>query len=94
MPKLNQALVTAAIRYSRFDKSDPFAFSRAMTHIQNGVVGPRTIKEGGKEKEQQCLYDADTYPAKVAVDERWATLSNRGHIRDVNSTSYRNVCRP
>ncbi len=28
----------AARRYSNFDKSDPFAYNRAMSHITNGIV--------------------------------------------------------
>lgn len=84
----------AAIRHSRFDKSDPFVFNRAMSHIYNGIVDFRTVKEGGKDRTVHCLYDADTYPARVAVDERWASIAHLGTIKEVNSTSYRNVCRP
>ena len=32
-----QSLLAAARRYAAFDKSDPFAFARALAHIQQGI---------------------------------------------------------
>lgn len=31
-------MIQGAHEYARFDKSDPFTFSRAMSHINNGVA--------------------------------------------------------
>lgn len=33
--------IEGAQRYAAADKSDPFAFSRAMTHIRNGICKTR-----------------------------------------------------
>lgn len=84
----------AAIRYSRTDKSDPFAFSRAVSHINGGVVSTRTDRINGKAVETHCLYDADTYPATNDIDPRWAPIAHLGTIKQVQGTSYRNICRP
>ncbi len=84
----------AAIRHSRFDKSDPFVFNRAMCHINNGVVGFRDVKEGNKTRKVHALYDADTYPSRHPVDERWAPIAHLGTVKEVNGTRYQNVCRP
>jgi hypothetical protein len=44
--------VDAAKRYALADKSDPFAFSRAMSHMKNGVCG--FLNNG-----QDAFYTAD-----------------------------------
>ena len=36
---MRQRMIEGAKRYAAADRSDPFAFNRAMTHINNGVAG-------------------------------------------------------
>lgn len=102
--QFNQALTMrrreAATRYSRFDKSDPHSFSRAMSHANSGVVGFRQDKINGKTVTTNCLYDADTYPSTHDIDPRWEQLrklqvaNGWKPTSSVNGTAYRNVCRP
>jgi len=49
-------LIAAAKRYARFDASDPFAFARAVCHIDNGLC---SYTEDGKEG----WYDAEEHPS-------------------------------
>lgn len=100
----NQALTDrrreASIRFSRTDKSDPFTFNRAMSHIHSGVVGFRQDKINGKSVVTHCLYDADTFPSTHDIDPRWEPLRKLQAAKGwrvtstVNGTAYRNVCRP
>lgn len=46
-------LILAAKRYAEADKSDPFAFSRAMTHLKNGIA-QYALKDGSS-----AFYDAE-----------------------------------
>lgn len=86
----------AARRYAGANKSDPHAFNRAMCHSANGVVSFRTVKLNGKEQEQHCQYDADTFPGTRDLDPRWAPLNKLRErpMNEVGVTIYKNVCRP
>lgn len=83
----------AARRYASADKSDPFAFSRAMSHARFGLCGTRRHPE--TKETVSCMYDADTYPARREVDPRWAPLQklNPG-LTKVDGTQFKNVVRP
>ncbi len=37
MKKINDRILVGAANYARADKSDPFAYSRAICHAKNGV---------------------------------------------------------
>lgn len=49
-----QQMIEAAKRYAAADKSDPFAFARAMTHLGNGLSG---MSQRGEDQ----FYDADEF---------------------------------
>lgn len=60
--------VQGAIDYAAADKSDPFAKSRALSHVYNGLAGysNRTKDEinnnfalTGRERVEDCYYSAD-----------------------------------
>lgn len=46
MTPYEQKQVEGAIRYAKADRSDPFAFNRAMSHIQNGICRTPPDKGG------------------------------------------------
>ena len=46
--------IEAAKRYAEADRTDPFTFSRAMTHMANGIAG-------FTEKGEDAFYSADDY---------------------------------
>lgn len=84
----------AARRYAGFDKSDPFAYNRAMSHAAFGLCSTRTDTEGSKQVTKSTMYDADTFPVTRAPDERWAPLQALKAVKEVQGTQYRNVVRP
>lgn len=54
-PTYLQRALRGAVDYAKADRSDPFAFSRAMTHLQVGVCNPRF--HGTR---VDCLYEAES----------------------------------
>jgi hypothetical protein len=52
--KTMQMRIEAAKRYAAADRTDPWAFSRAMTHMANGIAG-------FTEKGEDAFYSADDY---------------------------------
>jgi hypothetical protein len=54
-------MIDGARRYAEANRSDPFAFSRAMSHVNNGVAGIRI--------ENDERIDA-FYDAKVGIEKR------------------------
>jgi hypothetical protein len=46
--RLQQRMIAGAHAYAAADRSDPFAFSRALSHINNGIAGVRTNENGDK----------------------------------------------
>lgn len=71
-----------ARNYAAFDRSDPFALARALTHTRNGIAGGST-KDG-----LACAYSADEYP------ERRTIIGSDGEAQDFYVTAYRNIVRP
>jgi hypothetical protein len=62
--------VAGAIRFAAANPSDPFAFSRAITHINNGLSGPNARHErldydAEKASETRQLPDGTEYQAEV-----------------------------
>lgn len=51
MRNVHHTQIEAARRYAAADKSDPFAFNRAMTHLKNGLASFDS-------KGSPCGYDA------------------------------------
>lgn len=72
-------LVEMALRYSQADRTDPFAFNRAMTHIQNGIATLARQTDG-----EPAYYEADAYQ-EDAID-----FLGRPH----KVTRYKNMKRP
>lgn len=68
----------AAERYAAAERSDPFAYSRAMRHIQNGIA------VYAKEDGSKGYYDAEE-----GTETR--TLPDG---REYQATVYRNIQRP
>lgn len=50
---MKPTIVEAALRYAQMDKTDPFAFRRAMSHYANKVCNKQTDDEG------RYAYDAE-----------------------------------
>ena len=74
-----QRYIDGAKKYARANASDPFAFNRCMTHINQGIVG---FNEQGEEA---------IYSAEEALEERPSPM-NDGTTYTV--TVFRNVKRP
>jgi hypothetical protein len=70
--------IEAAKRYAQADRSDPFAYARAMTHISNGIAAHFT----GQGKES--FYDADKAQETRKLPDG----------REYQATIYKNVVRP
>jgi len=50
----HKRFVESAKRYALADKSDPFAFARAMTHVNNKIVG--SLQNG-----EDSIYNAEPF---------------------------------
>lgn len=86
---VRRRMVDGARRYAAADKSDPFSFSRAMTHIKNGVssVSRPGNREYGIPAGVAAYNDADSY-----METRKIIAEGRELVFDV--VAYRNLCRP
>lgn len=73
--------VAGARRYAEADRSDPFAFARAMTHLSNGIAAY------GKKGEEQ-FYDA------VETQETRVLPAADGKRVEYQATVYTNRVRP
>lgn len=81
--KHNQYLmIEAAKRYAMADASDPFAFSRAMTHLRNGIA------EYSTQTGEPAYYDAE-----MATEPRSIPLPN-GKTLDWDAVVWRSRSRP
>lgn len=60
--------IEAAKRYAAADRTDPWAFARAMTHMSNGIAG-------FTDKGQDAFYSADQYS-----EERVTALGDTYHV--------------
>lgn len=70
--------IDAAKRYAAAERSDPFAFRRAMTHLQNNVAG--FFDGNGKE----TFYNADEFVENRSLPDG----------REYQVTVYKNIVRP
>ena len=70
--------IEGAQRFAAAEKSDPFAFARAMTHINNGKIC-RPNQHG-----EPCTYDAEPYTEMRRLPDG----------REYSVVVYRNVRRP
>lgn len=77
--------VNGARLYAAADKSDPFAFARAMAHIRSGIVG-RSLQDG-----QHVMYNAEVVPETRTLPPGYQ-FSDGSNTYQVQS--FRNVVRP
>jgi hypothetical protein len=65
-------MIEGAHRYASAMRSDPFAFNRAMSHINNGVCSPT-------DKGADSFYDAKLLPIQVKLphDRKFSNGDNR-----------------
>lgn len=104
MSNSRQRIMEAGERYAQFDKSDPFARDRIISHIINGIAQPtrgsRNLlneaanrDEHGKSihvpyGEMEAYYDCD-----VGTEERSFTNARGDEVKYTVPT-YRNLIRP
>jgi hypothetical protein len=83
-------MIAAALRYAAADRTDPFAFARAVAHINNGLA---TVARGERSNTfdlvaaQPAYYDADAQREVVKM------VGAGGEI-DVERITYKSVVRP
>ena len=84
MNTLKQRWTEAAKRYADADRSDPFTFARAMTHIRTGIVG---FKDRGGE----AIYSADEHmeTRQLPAGMKFSNGDTEYQVR-----AYRNITRP
>lgn len=83
-PVDDHKLVEAAKRYAAADRSDPFAYRRAITHLSNGVAHwnnghPKDPKDG--------FYDAEEYQETRTLPPPYSNI-------EYKATAYKNMSRP
>lgn len=83
-------MIEAAKRYAAADRTDPFAFRRAVSHINNGLA---TIIRGERNK------DFDLVPAVTSfydADAQRETVKIQAGDREIEADRivYRSVVRP
>jgi hypothetical protein len=81
-------MVQGARHYAAADRTDPFAFSRAMSHVKNGVASYRR----GDNQDYDISAGPAFYNATPFRDQRAVKIGDR-EVK-VDSISYRNVTRP
>lgn len=80
--------IEAARRYAAADRSDPFAFGRAMAHIKNGIADDR------KDRDQPvtaCHYDAEETQERRSLP---TGITFSDGTSDYVVPAYKNVKRP
>jgi hypothetical protein len=85
-------MTTAARHYAAADRTDPFAYRRAVAHIANGVASisrPRSERDSG--------YDLDSGPAFYSAEpqrEMRKGIGYGGEEIEYAVTTYKNVVKP
>lgn len=78
---MNKDMLNGARNYALADRSDPFAYSRAMSHLKSGIAGYRFDEITG---ERSNAY----YDASPRIETRKASDV------EYHATTYDNVKRP
>jgi hypothetical protein len=78
-------MTAGALRYAAAEKSDPFAFARAMTHINNGIAQFTVNREN--QRPSDGYYDAEP----IKVDAFYVMNGETIHYK---RTEYKNIARP
>lgn len=84
LTKRRERLIGGARIYAKADRSDPFAFNRAMTHINNGICEPFVDDHGTT---HEAGYDAEAFQESRSV---WID----GQKVEYHVVAYRNLNRP
>lgn len=90
--------VKAAERYAYADRSDPFTFNRAMTHLQSGIASHR--QDDGdypRSAGNPAFYNANVVVEETTTED--SPFAILGDVRKRNVTRFRtigvrNVMRP
>ena len=82
MSNMHQRMLEGAANYAAADKSDPFAYSRAICHMKCGVSSPSA------EKGQTAFYDAEPYDGTRKI------YRDGVEIGEIKATLYRGMVRP
>lgn len=77
--------IDAARRYAAADRSDPFAFGRAMAHIKNGIAADI------KDKSEAAHYDAEETQERRSLP---TGITFSDGTSDYVVPAYKNVKRP
>lgn len=80
----NSERIEAVKRYAEADRSDPFAFNRAMTHMKNGVCS--FLKNGG-----EAFYDAEEYYEERFIEK---IVNGERQHEAYNVKCFKNIKRP
>lgn len=81
--KPTRSMIEGAVRYAAADRSDPFAYNRAMSHSHNGVASRRA----NEKDDRHGHYDAD----RVIVEKTFT--NTRGEAETYKAEEYQNrVC--
>lgn len=77
---MDKRMVHAAQRYAAADRTDPFTFNRAMTHIANGVAGFRHEPNGTR---VEAFYNAKEVKVKrkLASGEEYEVVGYDNMVR-------------
>lgn len=65
MRHISPQMLQSARDYAAGDRSDPFTFARAMTHLHNGIASAECRYEAEEGTETRTLPDGRTYQATV-----------------------------
>lgn len=84
-PNNRNRLINGARNYALADRSDPFAFARCMTHVNNGIASIGSGRDG----EDHC-YSAEAYQEKRSLPRK--PDGTPGDIYEV--TAYKTMRRP
>lgn len=90
-----QRAIEGAKRYAKADRSDPFAFTRALAHLRIGIVSPDNDRGAGwifrDHSSGPAVYDAREAHVGTSLDPGmvFSDGSNTYHV-----TEFREVTRP
>lgn len=77
----SQRMEVAALNYAKADRSDPFAYSRTMTHLKNGISS--LVNQHG----QDAFYSATPFQDK-------RSYNNGKKEVEYHVTAYKDIIRP
>lgn len=82
-------MIQGAKNYAGADRTDPFAFSRAMSHINNGVASFRR-----PENRELSVEQGDAFYQATPYREGRTMIGSNGQPQEYSVVRYMNVQRP